>query len=871
MLLIIKQWQEIRRYMLRRQAIPHLFFLYIEVMLFNPQLNRYHLNYDTHSNSVGLRNWFPQVNFYSLNPLNLVRVLVQCLGLLIFRLEPKQKVSHASETNILKTSRVVYDYVSKTKRKTSYTLSKVFSKTNTYRSLHRLRQFIHKQHAELFKSKLLRVMLTVIASLLVLFTIQIPMNASSQFIMLFFYWGVALWARDIRKRSTTLLMVVLSVLVSCRYIYWRITETIYWDALGDSLLSLVLLSAELYAWSILIMGYIQTVWPLHRNVASLPLNAKEWPSIDVFIPSYNEPLSVVRPTVLAAQSMDWPKDKLNIYLLDDGNRRDFSDFASQIGVNYIAREDNTHAKAGNLNNALKQSSGDYVVIFDCDHIPTRAFLQLTLGWFLKDEQLALLQTPHHFFSPDPFEKNLMVFRDKPNEGELFYGLIQDGNDIWNASFFCGSCAVLKRGPLEEIGGIAVETVTEDAHTALKLHRKNYRSAYLNIPLAAGLATESLSAHIGQRIRWARGMAQIFRLDNPLIGKGLSIGQRICYSNAMLYFLNGLPRLIFMLAPLAFLLLHTYIVFAPALMIALYALPHLIHAYLTSSRLQGRYRHSFWAEMYETVLAWYIFRPTLVALIAPSKGKFNVTEKGGLTEKEFFDWEVSKPYLLLVILCMTGFLFGLWRLFTGPADEYLTVIINLAWISYNLIILGGAVAVAEEAKQVRVSHRVNVEREIIITLQNEKSYRAQLKDFSDLGAGLSIPTNCIVNQGETIHVLLDDGPSLIAFNAKVVSRRENFIGVLFEEKDVAKQQALLRATFSRADAWVEWRDYSKEDKPISSFKDVVAIGFKGYKRMVDQILPKLSPLMILVARLGAIIRSLLPQRLGEKNRDEYFQV
>ncbi|MDI9229739.1 glycosyltransferase family 2 protein, partial [Serratia bockelmannii] len=160
---------------------------------------------------------------------------------------------------------------------------------------------------------------------------------------------------------------------------------------------------------------------------------------------------------------------------------------------------------------------DYVAIFDCDHVPTRSFLQLTMGWFLKDHRLAMLQTPHHFFSPDPFERNLGRFRQTPNEGSQFYGLVQDGNDTWDAAFFCGSCAVLRRTALDEIGGIAVETVTEDAHTSLRLHRQGYTSAYIRIPQAAGLATESLSAHIGQRIRWARGMVQIFRLDNPLFG------------------------------------------------------------------------------------------------------------------------------------------------------------------------------------------------------------------------------------------------------------------------------------------------------------------------------------------------------------------
>lgn len=171
----------------------------------------------------------------------------------------------------------------------------------------------------------------------------------------------------------------------------------------------------------------------------------------------------------------------------------------------------------------------------------------------------MMQTPHHFFSPDPFERNLGRFRRTPNEGTLFYGLLQDGNDMWDATFFCGSCAVLRRTALDEVGGIAVETVTEDAHTSLRLHRRGWTSAYIRIPQAAGLATESLSAHIGQRIRWARGMVQIFRLDNPLFGKGLKLAQRICYANAMLHFLSGIPRLIFLTAPLAFLLMHAYII------------------------------------------------------------------------------------------------------------------------------------------------------------------------------------------------------------------------------------------------------------------------------------------------------------------------
>ena len=205
-------------------------------------------------------------------------------------------------------------------------------------------------------------------------------------------------------------------------------------------------------------------------------------------------------------------------------------------MHYIARTSHEHAKAGNINNALKYAKGEFVSIFDCDHVPTRSFLQMTMGWFLKEKELAMMQTPHHFFSPDPFERNLGRFRKTPNEGTLFYGLVQDGNDMGRHLLL----RLLRRYPPRPAGRNWRDSRRNGDRRcphSLRLHRRGYTSAYMRIPQAAGLATESLSAHIGQRIRWARGMVQIFRLDNPLFGKGLKLVQRVCYANAMLHFLR----------------------------------------------------------------------------------------------------------------------------------------------------------------------------------------------------------------------------------------------------------------------------------------------------------------------------------------------
>ncbi|MGH7095511.1 MAG: UDP-forming cellulose synthase catalytic subunit, partial [Stellaceae bacterium] len=510
------------------------------------------------------------------------------------------------------------------------------------------------------------------------------------------------------SRGVTLVLITLSIVLSSRYIWWRLTDTMQFASVFEACLGIGLIMAELYAWLVLVLGYIQTAWPLRRPPVAMPEDVADWPTVDLFIPTYNEPLSVVETTVYGALSIDYPLDKLQIYILDDGHREEFREFAEAAGVGYITREDNLHAKAGNLNHAMAQTNGELLALFDSDHVPTRAFLQLTVGWFMHDPRLALVQTPHHFYSPDPFERNLRGAATVPNEGQLFYGLIQDGNDLWNASFFCGSCALMRRAAVEEIGGFATQTVTEDAHTALRLHRAGWSSAYLRLPLAAGLATERLAIHVGQRMRWARGMTQIFRVDNPVLGRGLKFGQRICYLNAMLHFFFGLPRFVFLTAPLCYLMFRLNIIAASGLMIVAYAAPHLIHATVTNSRLQSRYRHSFWGEIYESVLALYILKPTLMTLVNPKRGRFNVTEKGGLLPRDYFDYKIVRPHMIIAALLIGALVIGVTRWFFNHFQDTEVLVLNVAWAIFNLLTVGAAIAAGRESRQLRSSVRLGLQ-------------------------------------------------------------------------------------------------------------------------------------------------------------------
>ena len=626
-----------------------------------------------------------------------------------------------------------------------------------------------------------------------------------------------------KKRSVSLIMVLISILMSTRYIYFRATQTLHFNSEIEAILGIGLFLAELYTWVMLLLSYLQTSFPLQRKIVPMPDDQSLWPTVDVYIPTYNESLDVVRDTVLAAQCIAYPRKKMNIYLLDDGRRREFAVFAADAGVGYITRNDNAHAKAGNLNHAMKLTNGELICIFDCDHVATRLFLQATVGAFLQDPQLALLQTPHYFYSPDPFERNLSRGRNIPNEGALFYGSIQKGNDNWNATFFCGSCAVIRRSALDEIGGFAVETVTEDAHTALKLQRLGWKTAFLDIPLAAGLATERLVLHVIQRNRWARGMTQIFRVDNPLWGRGLAWQQRLCYLSAMLYFQFSLPRIAFLTAPLAYLLFNLNIIHSSASLIFAYALPHLLLSIYVNSRLNGRFRYSFWGEIYDLVLAFHLALPTMVTMLFPKRGKFNVTDKGGLLNVGYFDFSVVRPHVIVAVLLTIAIIAGIVR---AVAHDYFAVdpkviALNVGWGVYSLFFLLAAIAVARETRQTRKTIRLEVNIPTIIHYASGMASQTFTEDLSMGGCRIHTPDKRHQNDDiEQVELQLESGA--ISIPVKMIMAGEGYARLMFKDIPLSWRRELVRVVLARADAWIQ--PPKPQDNPFRSLFTIMRCVF-----------------------------------------------
>jgi len=680
-------------------------------------------------------------------------------------------------------------------------------------------------------------------------------------------------ARFVAGPVAKMVLVLLSLAATARYAIWRIDSLWHylfapWSQVNalDSFFMLLLLAAELYSFLILYLGFMQTIAPLRRAPVPLPDNVDAWPTVDILIPTFNEPLDVVRYTILAAKQQDWPADKFTIHVLDDGNRADFRAFAAEAGVNYIARPLNEHAKAGNINYALARTSGDLVAIFDCDHIPTRSFLQVSTGWFLHDDKLGMLQTPHHFYSPDPFERNLGNFRSVPCESELFYGIIQDTNDLWNATFFCGSCAVLRRTGLAEVGGIACETVTEDAHTSLRLQKLGWNTAYINLPQAAGLATETMADHVKQRVRWARGMAQILRVDNPLFARGLTFPQRLCYLNAMLHFLYALPRLIFLTAPILYLVFGKLNIPGYWLAILAFAVPHLVIANIINSRIQGHKRYSFWNEIYETVLSPYILLPTLFALISPKFGKFNVTAKGQNVDEDSFDSVLARPFLWLVGLNLLALCMAVPRYLYWDAGHAGTVAMNVLWTVFNLVVLTVALSACCETKQRRKAVRVDTILPIEVRF-NDIAFAGMLRNISVGGGEAFVDASSSWKRGDRVRIAFMADPMESVASAHVVETTKGVTRFAFDITSLEEQETITRVVYLASDRWLDWTDGRPENSILGSLAAVLMASLMGLRKFAKlgggRGRGKVSGMPVLARTIGVILLAVAALLLASK--------
>lgn len=408
-------------------------------------------------------------------------------------------------------------------------------------------------------------------------------------------------------------LYILYALYASAYFYWRVRFTLQWS----SWLSPILLISDAY----LIITSLYFLYTSRIILTPLFIPVEGDATVDIFIPTYNEPEEIVRMTALAARQVN---GATGVFILDDGNRSEIQKLARDLGINYHARTTNEHAKAGNLNNGLKHSTADFILSLDCDHIPHPTIITRLIGYFT-DPKLAFVQTPQTFYNLNSIQHRETGY-PRWNEQSMFYDAIQPAKNRFNAAFFCGSGALIRRFALDSVDGFATGTATEDIHTSLRLHATGWRSLFIAERLAYGLAAEDLMEYHKQRVRWGAGsLGLLFRSpDSPLRARGLTVMQRCSYIYSTLAYVFGIQKFFYLLAPIATLFVFTGLT-APVMRayFILYSV-HIALSYLVVWKYsRGTFRIPF-TEQYDFLNMFGHFEAL--------KGVFRIQKKFGVSIK-----------------------------------------------------------------------------------------------------------------------------------------------------------------------------------------------------------------------------------------------
>jgi cellulose synthase (UDP-forming) len=474
-----------------------------------------------------------------------------------------------------------------------------------------------------------------------------------------------------------------------RYFLWRSLSTLNLANPVEGIFSLTLLFMELLAMS---GGALQTLLLLtvknrdrEANKYSLAMQENNYhPSVDVLIPTYNEPDFILKRTIIGCQALNYSNKQ--IYVLDDTRRQSVKKLAQELGCHYITRPDNSFAKAGNLNNALKQTNGELVVVFDADFIPTTNFLERTVGFFQKDK-IALVQTPQSFYNCDPIAHNLGLENVLTSEEEVFYRYLQPMKDGAGSVVCAGTSFVARRSALREIGYFATESVSEDYFTGIRLSAQGYELVYLDEKLSAGLSAESIGAHIEQRLRWVRGTLQaLFIKSNPLTIPGLSLWQRLGHLDGIMHWFSCIPRVFFLIFPVMCIGGQLNPVLTSLSELIYMFVPYYMMHLTTFAWLNKRSRSFLLSDVYSLVQAVPVFVTVVKVMFSPFGKGFKVTPKGVSRDRFNYNWSLALPMTVLFVITLISFSVSL--LTTSKSGFNL----GLCWSSYNMLTISIAMII-----------------------------------------------------------------------------------------------------------------------------------------------------------------------------------
>ncbi len=551
------------------------------------------------------------------------------------------------------------------------------------------------------------------------------------------------------------------------YLSFRLVATLSLDTVPNAVCSILFFLSEVFIHARIALGNLSLLRLTDRSKqadeSARAVQSGEYiPTVDVFLPTYSEPVEILRRSIIGCQAMDYAYK--TIWLLDDQRRPAMRELARELGCCYVARPDNAHAKAGNLNHALKLSEGELVLCFDADFIPTTDFLQRTVGFF-RDAKVALVQTPQNFFNDDAVMRNLGVAHAIEDEQKFFFRALQPGRDARNAIVCHGTCWVGRRAALEEIGGIPTETITEDWATSIKLQAAGYKLVYLNEALSVGLSADTCGEFVQQRMRWAQGTLQaLFASTNPLRVRGLDGWQRLLHFSGIFYYVGSLSTLFSLLAPLFYLFFGVQLLRTTVPEMLFFRLPLTLGYYMLFSWLTLRTRSAVWTEFYDAFLAPATSLTVVRSLCKPFGIGFRVTDKAVRKRRLSINQKVALPFAVLFGLHVAGLLFNV--ALGRHVDEPETFAIVTYFTLSNLVMLWLCILVTIDIRSPRAHQRFD----------HQVPFELQWDDQTVCGETVFLSESDATISRRNLPPCLPDGarlnlPSLALFDVPVQVQRD----------------------------------------------------------------------------------------------------
>ncbi|MGC3806587.1 glycosyltransferase [Enterococcus faecium] len=522
------------------------------------------------------------------------------------------------------------------------------------------------------------------------------------------------WVKQLFSKITIVFLLI--------YLVWRLFFTIPLDSSISLVFGVILYVAEfigLFVYGFFI--YLFSNKLTEDYALSNTDNGNFEPSVAAFICTYNENIKLVIATALAVKALKYPNKK--IYICDDGHRDELRKMADQYNLGYLSREGNKHAKAGNINYALSQTSSDLILLLDADFIVKKNIIYEAINYF-QNPKVALVQYPQTFYNKDPFQ---LLRKSFYNEQELFMRFLEPALARENALIHIGTNAIIRRSALEEIGGIPTKSITEDMATGMLLQNAGYETIFINKAYALGITPYTAKELASQRTRWAQGTKQIFDYFKPRKLKGLSVMQKLCYYNSYLYWFTSFQKIIFLLAPTLFMVFDIFIVRSNNNQLLLFFLPPFVMISLSFRLYVPKIRNLTTSHIYDCFVAPIHTGALLKEFLIPQK-KFNVTKKE-LVGDTAFDWRTVAPHIIIFGWILFSCIVAAYRLFRGEGYEF-GYIITLIWSIYNLYGLFYAIILGKNRDIESDSEALSIvtNRQLMYASQTFEMYQMSFNGF-----------------------------------------------------------------------------------------------------------------------------------------------